>query len=686
MNTIKFLLAGVILVSTGCGLSAPLQVPDNTNNTTSANNHYVSFSIVTQEFVLTTEGIATINRMIDLHEQYNVPLDVIVDDASMQVYTEQAPDVIERLKNSPVVAVSYHTRPPSPYYKKFDFAGLRDLSETELYDRLLQYEEHGVDLVTGEPRTGAGGYQFVKDQIGYAPIMAGLITEPTFAPSLLKIYAEKGAQFVIEHRDQPIEPGQYRDDLMIRPETIPLIFTEHIADTPEQLITDQFVNAPTVEGPVFMSIKTHDNDFYATQSAWLSVYQNQGIRGTPQPPFDLSVYDEYAELLTGEEQADRWEAYTAAVQYAAEHQQDFNLINAKQLQSVISQQTDSSTSDKATITNTADTASIYVTIVSHNEEPGGGRGYPNFLEDEAAFWEQRAAIIDFAKQVTAAGAVYHWQSDWNFLKAVAEYDQGTADTNDKNVVRYLSEDVGISIDPHAHERFYNYADVAYLIQQLGVEPSHVVGGFLVWPLEQSKLEYLWKPITSTIDSNYTWQAEILWGGGSPNHQADYTVSGVWKPASIEQYLTHSETAPLPDIGSYTSTWEGLDYLLAKQTAGTLEPGIYTVTIMVNQDEMSDPSIISETVAQIQAHQAAVDTGSMTWATFEDIISIWQNTFNSEPTIYQTESNTSKANLLRDTNSGNQFKGSNTTQKEPGSCGDGICQPIEQKLKACAADC
>ncbi len=254
-------------------------------------------------------------------------------------------------------------------------------------------------------------------------------------------------------------------------------------------------------------------------------------------------------------------------------------------------------------------------------------------------------------------------------------------------MRYLSEDLGVQIDPHSHERFYNYADVAYLIQQLGVEPSHVVGGFLVWPLEESKLEYLWSPIISTIDPNYTWQAEILWGGGSPNHQADYTVSGVWKPAGTEQYLTHSETAPLPDIGSYTSSWDGLDDLLSKQAAGTLEPGIYTITIMMNQDEMWDPSIISETVAQIQAHQSAVDTGSMTWATFEDIITIWQDEFDSQPTIYETESEDSKASQLRNSNTSTRFnKSSNNTQVDQGSCGDGICQPIEQKLNACSSDC
>lgn len=704
----KFKLFGAVLVLSGLVLSAfgcqpaTVTTPEITKavaptETAAPIQRYLSFSMVTQEFAYTAEGIAAVNRIIDIHEQYNVPLDIIVDDASMQVYAEQAPEVIERLKNSSVAAVSYHTRPPSPYYTKFDFAGLANLSETELYEQLLQYEDHGVDLVTGKPRSGPGGYQFVEDQIGYAPIMVSLITEPAFAPTLLQIYTEKGAQFVIEHRAEPIEPNQSRGNVMIRPETIPLIFTEHLDDSPEQLIAEQFSSAPAVTGPVFMSIKTHDNDFFATQSAWLSVYHNQAGRGTPLPPFDLSVHDQFAKLLPTEEQAARWTTYEAAVQYAAEHQTDFTLINAKRLQTVITQNgsTTSATATNTTANTTHSTknantgSNIFVTIVSHNEEPGGGQDYPNFLEDEAAFWEHRTAVINFAQQVTAAGAIYHWQSDWNFLEAVAKYDTGTTETNYKNVVRYLAEDLGVQIDPHAHERLYNYADVAYLIQQLGVEPSHVVGGFLVWPLEKSKLEYFWEPITSELDPTYTWQAEILWGGGSPNHQADYTVAGVWRPAGTDAYLTHSNTAPLPNIGNYTGTWIGLDDLLAKQAAGELDPNkIYTATIMVNQNDMLDSTLIDETVAQIEAHTDDVAADRLAWSTLEGIITTWETNFSSEPNIYQSELESSKASQLRKVNS-NVSGQSNTFNKaktDDGSCGDGICQPIEQKLNACAKDC
>lgn len=653
----------------------------NQESSTDTTERYLSFSIVTQEFGYTTEGIATINQMIDIHEQYNVPLDVIVDDASMQVYATEAPEVIARLKTSPVVAVSYHVRPPFPYYKKFDFAGLTDLSDSDLYDRILQYEEHGVDLMTGEPRTGPGGYQFVKDQIGYAPIMAGLITEPDFAPTLLQIYAEKGAQLIIEHRDSPIEPNQYRGDLMLRPETVPLIFTEHLEDSPEELIADQFINAPAVTGPVFMSIKTHDNDFFATQSAWLSVYYHQEARGTPQPPFDLSVHDQFAELLSAEEQTKRWDQYEAAVQYASEHQTDFTLINAKQLANIATT-TPASTATDTTISNTTSTDQpvIYLTLVSHNEEPGGGK-YPNFVENESLFWNHHAAVVEFAQAVTTAGAKYDWQSDWNFLEAVAKYDHGTEATAGKNLVQYLQIDLGVEVDPHAHETIYNYADVAYRIAQLGIEPSQVAGGFLVTPVEKSKLEYLWEPITSTLDPTYTWQATLLWGGGSPNHVNDYNVAGIWKPTSTADYLIHRDNAPVPDIGGYTSSWEGLDDLLAKQAAGELEAGhMYTAAVMVNQTEMLDTNTITDTVTKIHDYDEAVASGALVWVTLEEALAIWEEQYDSQPTIYQADSTIPTHGQSSETDSSTQLN------NDKNNCGNGVCEPFERKAGLCPTDC
>lgn len=143
-----------------------------------------------------------------------------------------------------------------------------------------------------------------------------------------------------------------------------------------------------------------------------------------------------------------------------------------------------------------------ISIVTHNEEPRSGK-YPDFVKDEAAFWEHRAALVHFVKMLVANQFMFNYQSDWNFLLAATIYDNGTPETDGKNILRYI-KDMGFEVDPHAHESQYSYADVAYLIEQLGVTPSRTTGGFIAEPPKKSKLEYLWHPISGVQYPEYTW--------------------------------------------------------------------------------------------------------------------------------------------------------------------------------------
>src|SRR3989338_2908787 len=222
---------------------------------------------------------------------------------------------------------------------------------------------------------------------------------------------------------------------------------------------------------------------------------------------------------------------------------------------------------------------IYVSIFTHIEE--ASIKYPNYAEDEEKFWAIREAIVGFAEMLQEEDVSYNFQSDWTLLLAATKYDTETTSTNGKNFLQYLNEDLDVEVDPHAHETSYSYADVAYLIEQLGVVPSGVVGGLIASPSEDSKLEYLWEPIHGEQYPSYTWQAEVGWGGGVALHQNEeaFWVSGIWKPQDNENFLVHDEDAPLAIIGHYQSEWEALDELLALQEEGALEPGkIYTISI------------------------------------------------------------------------------------------------------------
>ncbi len=272
---------------------------------------------------------------------------------------------------------------------------------------------------------------------------------------------------------------------------------------------------------------------------------------------------------------------------------------------------------------------IHVNIVMHNEEPPG---YVDFVNDESAFWLHRAALVEFADMLHDNGVMFNWQSDWNFLMAAGMYDAGTPETNGKNIARYLKEELGFEVDPHAHETQYNYADVAYLIEALGVTPSQTNGGFRASPPEDSKLEYLWEPIIGWVYPDYTWQAQILWGGATLYHidEESLWASGVWKPRDNHHFLEHDDDAPLPYVGGFGRGWDKLDQLLQMQQNGELETGrIHTTTIFVGQTELLAPGFIQNFETQIQTYGTA---GDIRWVGLAEVIDIWHAEYDSIPNI------------------------------------------------------
>lgn len=295
---------------------------------------------------------------------------------------------------------------------------------------------------------------------------------------------------------------------------------------------------------------------------------------------------------------------------------------------------------------------IYVSITTHNEQPDSGR-YPDFTENESDFWAQRDAVVTFADMLKNEGVKYNWQSAWNFLLAANTFDNGDSATGTQNIVEYL-QGLGFSVNIHGHVSTYNYADVAYLIDQLGNAPSGIMGGFIATPASSSELEDLW----STQHGNtyaYAWTPTAAWGASGFGHSGDddLKISGVWKPQDNDNFLTHNDSAALPVIGTYTSDWDGLTDLLTRQANGELDPTVmHTATIMVDQDELLTSSDRTAIQAKIEALQDETAAGRIIWSTLEDVVATWQTTYNSVPSLYQetthsylatTTSHTSTAN-------------------------------------------
>lgn len=281
-------------------------------------------------------------------------------------------------------------------------------------------------------------------------------------------------------------------------------------------------------------------------------------------------------------------------------------------------------------------ATIYVSIVSHNEEPNL-TNHPDFTEDYQSYEAYRTGAVNFAEMLYENGAKYNFQSDWNFLLAEQTYGESFESTNSKNLLQWLEEDLNFAVDPHAHESIYSIADVAYLMEELGATPSNIVGGFIADPAEDSRVEDFQDPIEGW-QYNTSWEAEALWGAATGLHadDSDLKISGIWRAKDNEHFTTHDSDSKAV-IGSYTSDWDGLEDLLEKRENGELDPDeMYTVTIMNNQEDFTDESYIEDFRENLERYSDETDDGAIKWVTLEEALDIWTDDYNENPNIYSYE--------------------------------------------------
>jgi hypothetical protein len=273
---------------------------------------------------------------------------------------------------------------------------------------------------------------------------------------------------------------------------------------------------------------------------------------------------------------------------------------------------------------------IYVSVVHHNEE------YGDFVENMENYEGYREDLLALGEYLFGENIVMNFQSDWNFLAAVDRHETSDSpyiiSSNGKNIVRYFKEDLGHEIDPHAHETEYNYADVAFLIEQLGVMPSDIVGGFLAIPPGDSDYQQFLSPMQGWVYPAYAWQAEWLWGGDSLNHANDIHASGVWNPKDSTSFFEHDDNAPLPCIGNYTKTMDGIYDLLGKLESGLLKRNtMYTASFFVGWEAVEES--MEELQRELPLLRQYEEEDKLVFASLEEIGRTWRRSYDSRGNVY-----------------------------------------------------
>lgn len=283
---------------------------------------------------------------------------------------------------------------------------------------------------------------------------------------------------------------------------------------------------------------------------------------------------------------------------------------------------------------------VHVVLFTHIEDntPGGTLGS---VQSRTSYTRLRANLIDLARRAGTHHLSWTLQPDWKVLEAARLYEDATttADTGGKNVLRYLHEELGVTIDPHSHENGgYNYVDVAYLLDQLGVGGSTVIGGHIWDPalLQFQQWDRFRAAIAGEKYPAATWRGDLLIGAGTPNHTNDPLVSGVWRPQDRDHYFIDDPAGNIVAVGAWHDDVAGVDELVQDYADGTVAAdAMLTASWNITPASIIATGGIDQLDATVLAPIAALrDQDRIVVSDFRALVTAWQTEHGARAFLYQ----------------------------------------------------
>ncbi len=290
---------------------------------------------------------------------------------------------------------------------------------------------------------------------------------------------------------------------------------------------------------------------------------------------------------------------------------------------------------------------VYVVLFTHIEDntPSSDIGTPEARQE---YIGARNNIVEMARLAKTNSITWVLQPDWKLLLTALEYEDAAmmSNTAGKNVFRYLLEDLQVPIDAHSHEKQgYNYADVAHLLDSLGVGGSTVIGGHIWDPdiPQFSGWDRFRVPLVGTMFPWSRWRGDILMGSGTPNHVNDPHPSGVWRPKDKYHYWEDDPAGNIYCIGQYAGDVSGIIELTELYQTGQIDPGnILTASIHITPAEIMKPGGIKLVLDSIISPLVSLrDQGKVEITDFTSLIETWKTLFGSKAHIHDPGFNSTK---------------------------------------------
>lgn len=283
---------------------------------------------------------------------------------------------------------------------------------------------------------------------------------------------------------------------------------------------------------------------------------------------------------------------------------------------------------------------VFVVLFTHIEDntPGGTLGS---AANRSTYLTWRSRLITMAELARRYNMTWVLQPDWKFLEAARMYENAAvmASTGGRNIFVYLRDTLDVAIDPHSHESGgYNYTDVAYLLDALGVGGSTVIGGH-IWDPSLPQFAHWERFRVSVAGEQYpsaTWRGDILMGSGTPNHSNDPIVSGVWRPKDPWNYWEDSPSANISCVGAFKGDIDGISELTARYESGQAAPTcMLTSTYHITPSVISSSSSLSTLESSVLSPLSTLRSrGDVEVTDFTSLVATWKRDFAGQACIYR----------------------------------------------------
>lgn len=279
---------------------------------------------------------------------------------------------------------------------------------------------------------------------------------------------------------------------------------------------------------------------------------------------------------------------------------------------------------------------LYINLASHNEIQG------EFYDtDSSAYVRTRDSLMIVLNKINSIGGKWNFQTCSKFVLGALRWED--AATSGSDMLDLLEQSGNVQIDPRNKKQFpdynYNISDVYHLLDSSGVQSTHTVGGFIHYPFANEDWTQF-RNVTMGSVYHLPWQADVIWGGGSPNHSNDANDYGIWKPkdgVDETNFYTHAPDSNLwlvgngcaPLISDTTTSVQWIVNLINKNV-DDLENGywpankFYSLTVMINCRDLDLPNHLKKIDTVLNAIDACVQNSSvLEWATITEKLSLFQ---------------------------------------------------------------